>query len=69
MLELDPGRPLEDLRLLIDGEDVTGRCAVRTDRAHPPRRAEIVLAGLPPGARDASLSWRGGEASFAVPAG
>jgi len=69
VLELDPDWSPEGVRLLLDGEDVTDRCQIRTDRAHPPRRAEIVLAGLPPGAQQAHLSWRGSEASFQISGG
>jgi hypothetical protein len=51
------GRP-EGLRLTLDGEDVTARCALRTDLAQPPRRADLVLAGpLAPGEHEAVVSW------------
>jgi hypothetical protein len=33
----------DGLRMWLDGTEVTERCAVRTDRAWPPRRAELVL--------------------------
>jgi hypothetical protein len=57
-LRLAPGSGAEGLALRLDGEDVTARCALRVDRAHPPRRADLVLAG-PPGAgeHEAVLSW------------
>jgi hypothetical protein len=46
------------LALRLDGEDVTARCALRTDRAHPPRRADLVLPGpLAPGEHEAVVSW------------
>jgi hypothetical protein len=46
------------LALRLDGEDVTARCALRTDRAHPPLRAELVLPGpLAPGEHEAVVSW------------
>jgi hypothetical protein len=61
MLELDAGWSPAGLRLLLDGEDVTGRCEIRTDRAWPPRRAEIVLSGLTPGAHEAELSCPGAD--------
>jgi hypothetical protein len=49
------------LALDLDGEDVTGRCALRTDRMWPPRRVELVLrAGdLAPGPHEAVVRWRG----------
>jgi hypothetical protein len=61
VLELDPGWSPEGLRLLLDGEDVTGSCEIRTDRAWPPRRAEVVLAGLTPGAHRAELTGPGAD--------
>jgi hypothetical protein len=59
VLEIDPGWSPEGLRLTVDGEDVTARCQIRTDRAWPPRRAEIVLAGLSSGDHRAELSAPG----------
>jgi hypothetical protein len=59
ILELGGATP-EGLRMSLDGEDVTDRCAIRTDRAQPPRRAEIVLAGVPAGEHAAELEWPGG---------
>jgi hypothetical protein len=57
-LRLAPASAPEGLALLLDGEDVTARCALRTDRAHPPLRADLVLAGpLAPGDHEAVLSW------------
>ena len=57
-LRLAPGGGVEGVRLALDGEDVTGRCAVRTDLAHPPRRADLVLAGpLAPGRHEAVVRW------------
>jgi hypothetical protein len=57
-LRLAPGSAPHGLALRLDGEDVTARCALRTERAHPPRRADLVLAGpLGPGEHEAVLSW------------
>jgi len=57
-VRLAPDAPAPELRLALDGEDVTARCAVRTDRAHPPRRADLVLAGpLGAGEHEAEVSW------------
>jgi hypothetical protein len=57
-LRLAPGSAPDGLSLRLDGEDVTARCALRTDRAHPPRRADLVLAGpLAAGEHEAVLSW------------
>jgi hypothetical protein len=50
----------EGLRVRLDGVDVTERCAIRTDRAWPPRRAEIVLADVGAGEHRAELEWPGG---------
>jgi hypothetical protein len=61
VLELDGDWSEEGLRVRLDGEDVTGRCAIRTDRAWPPRRAEIVLAGVSSGEHRAELEWPGGR--------
>jgi hypothetical protein len=71
VLELEPGWSDEGLFLHLDGEDVTARCAIRTDRAWPPRRAEVVLGDVEPGEHRAELRWPGGAHawSFAVAAG
>jgi hypothetical protein len=61
VLELDPGWSPEGLRLDVDGVDVTDRCEIRTDRAWPPRRAEIVLSGLAPGEHEAELRSPGAD--------
>jgi hypothetical protein len=61
VLALDPAWSPEGLRLVLDGEDVTGRCEIRTDRAWPPRRAEIVLSGLAAGVHQAELSRPGAD--------
>ena len=61
VLELEGDWSEEGLRFRLDGEDVTGRCAIRTDRAWPPRRAEIVLTGVGSGEHRAELEWPGGE--------
>lgn len=60
MLELDPGWSPEGLRLVVDGEDVTGRCEIRTHRSWPPRRAQIVLSGLAAGAPQSRAELSGG---------
>ena len=60
-LELDPGWSPEGMCLVLDGEDVTGRCEIRTDRAWPPRRAEIVLSGLAAGVHRAELTCPGAD--------
>jgi len=39
------GAPPKDLTLRVDGVDVTARCSLRTDLAHPPLRADVFLAG------------------------
>lgn len=56
-VRLSGGQGAEGLALLLDGEDVTARCAVRVDLAHPPRRADLVLPGLPPGDHEAVVRW------------
>jgi hypothetical protein len=62
-VRLAPGASPGDLRLELDGEDVTGRCRLRTDRAHPPRRADLVLAGpLEAGEHEAILRRPAGGA-------
>ena len=61
ILELEEGWSEDGVRLRLDGEDVTARCAIRTDRAWPPRRAEIVLTGVGPGTHSAELEWPGGD--------
>jgi hypothetical protein len=71
VLELGPGWSPEGLRLDVDGVDVTDRCDIRTDRAWPPRRAEIVLSGLTAGAHQAELTCPGAAPhawGFDVPA-
>jgi hypothetical protein len=52
------------VRMWLDGADVSGRFAIRTDRAWPPRRAEVVLPEVGPGEHEAELSW--GEDSRAT---
>ena len=44
-VRLEPGAAPGDLAVALDGADVTARCALRTDLAHPPRRADLVFAG------------------------
>ena len=57
-LRLAPGSAPDEIALRLDGEDVTARCALRVDRAHPPLRADLALAGPPgPGEHEAVLSW------------
>jgi hypothetical protein len=54
------------LSLVLDGEDVTARCAVRTDLAHPPRRADLILAGpLAAGGHEAIVRCDGPPADHA----
>jgi hypothetical protein len=48
----------------LDDADVTARCAIRTDRASPPRRADVVLAEVEEGDHVARLAWSGGEATW-----
>ena len=55
----------DSVRVWLDGAEATDRCAVRTDRAWPPRRAEVVLTGVEAGQHLAELRWQdGGEASW-----
>jgi hypothetical protein len=55
----------DGVRMRLDGADVSGRFAIRTDRAWPPRRAEVVLPDVGPGEHVAELSWgEGGQASW-----
>jgi hypothetical protein len=57
-LRLAPGGGVEGVRMALDGEDVTARCLTRTDLVHPPRRADLVLAGpLAPGDHEAVVRW------------
>jgi hypothetical protein len=71
VLAIDPGWSPDGLRMWLDGAEVTERCAVRLDRAWPPRRAELVLPGVESGEHLAELSWPGGRASwrFAIATG
>lgn len=65
VLALDPDWSPDDVRMWLDGVEVTERCAIRTDRAYPPRRAEVVLAEVGPGEHVADLEWgEGGRASW-----
>jgi hypothetical protein len=57
VLALDPDWSQEGVRMWLDGAEVTARCAIRTDRAYPPRRAEIVLTDVDPGEHVAELQW------------
>jgi hypothetical protein len=65
VLRVPPGWDAEaaELALELDGEDVTGRCALRTDRMWPPRRVELVLRAvdLAAGAHEAVVGWRGAD--------
>jgi hypothetical protein len=58
-LEIEPGWDASALCVRVDGEDVTARCAIRTDRGWPPRRADVVLPDVGPGEHRASLEWPG----------
>jgi hypothetical protein len=72
VLELDPDWSPDGLRMWLDEDEVTERCAVRTDRVWPPRRAEVVLADVEEGEHVARLRWSAGEEAswrFAVPGG
>jgi hypothetical protein len=60
VVDLEGGSP-DGIRLSVDGEDVTDRCAIRVDRAHPPRRAEVVVRDLTAGEHRAELAWPGGR--------
>jgi hypothetical protein len=65
VLGLDPDWSPDAVRMWLDGVEVTERCAIRTDRAYPPRRAEIVLADVGPGEHVADLEWAAdGRASW-----
>jgi hypothetical protein len=67
MLELDPDPDWspEGVRMWLDEDEVTGRCAIRTDRGWPPRRADVVLAEVEEGEHVARLRWSGeDEASW-----
>jgi hypothetical protein len=61
VLELDPDWSPEGLRMWLDDAEVTARCAIRTDRAWPPRRADVVLAEVEEGEHVARLRWSGGD--------
>ncbi len=65
MLRVPPGWGAEGagLALELDGEDVTARCALRTDRMWPPRRVELVLraGGLSAGPHEAVVRWSGAD--------
>jgi hypothetical protein len=65
VLELDPDWSAEGVRMWLDEDEVTGRCAIRTDRGWPPRRADVVLAEVEEGEHVARLRWSGeDEASW-----
>ena len=38
----DPPPGEADVRVIVDGRDVTDACARRVDRAYPPRRVDLV---------------------------
>jgi hypothetical protein len=59
VLALEGEWSAEGLRVRLDGADVTARCQIRTDRAWPPRRAEIVLTAVSGGEHRAELEWPG----------
>jgi hypothetical protein len=61
VLELDPDWSPEGLRMWLDDGEVTARCAIRTDRAWPPRRADVVLADVEEGEHVARLRWSDGD--------
>jgi hypothetical protein len=65
VLELDPDWSPEGVRMWLDEDEVTGRCAIRVDRAWPPRRADVVLAEVEEGEHVARLRLPGeDEASW-----
>jgi hypothetical protein len=64
VLGLDPDWSPDGVRMWLDDEEVTERCALRSDRAWPPRRTEVVLTEVPDGEHVARLSWPGGEATW-----
>jgi hypothetical protein len=71
VLALDTDWSADDVRMWLDGKDVTERCAIRTDRAYPPRRAEVVLTDVGAGEHVAELQWEEGDRAswrFAVEA-
>jgi hypothetical protein len=57
VLAIDADWSPDGVRMWLDGTEVTDRCAVRTDRLWPPRRAEVVLADVGPGEHTAELRW------------
>ena len=59
VLELESAWSPEDVRMWLDETEVTERCAIRTDRGWPPRRAEVVLAEVEEGDHVARLQWSG----------
>jgi hypothetical protein len=55
----------EGVRVWLDGVEVTERSAIRTDRAWPPRRAEVVITGVDAGEHVAEVRWpEDGRASW-----
>jgi hypothetical protein len=65
VLAIEGAWSAESVRVWLDGAEATDRCAIRTDRAWPPRRAEVVLTGVEAGQHLAELRWQdGGEASW-----
>ena len=69
VLGLDPDWSPDGLAMWLDDVDVTERIAVRTDRAFPPRRAEVVLTGVEEGEHAARLVWAGDEANWSFSVG
>jgi hypothetical protein len=61
VLALDPHWSPDSVRMWLDGAEVTERCAIRTDRAWPPRRAEVVLMDVGAGEHMAELEWAEGD--------
>jgi hypothetical protein len=65
VLAIDGDWSPEGVRVWLDDDEVTERCAIRTDRAWPPRRAEVVLTGVGVGEHVAELRWaEDGRASW-----
>jgi hypothetical protein len=57
VLELDSDWSPDGVRMWLDGDEVTARCGIRTDRAWPPRRADVVLTEVGAGEHEVRLRW------------
>ena len=47
----DPPPGAADVRMIVDGRDVTAACVRRMDLAHPPRRVDLVYTPPAPWTR------------------